>query len=344
MNEDLSDLLAFLPDREDEALLQPRFRSIELCEQFLEHIEGIRVVEPLRALPLARFSLRLAAKLPDPLVGRAWAVWASVHRALGNYDQAEAGYRIARLYLAEPADLAGFYRRQAYLLRDRGQFTEAKVGIGRAISMYLAVGDAHSRGCALTDLATVYFVEGDYAEAVLRNLEALRYLDPARNPEYHTCAVHNLATALAKSDRPGARLEVLLKETRQKRYQSGTIPWAKHRWLEGLVFKRRGRDQRAEDTLRAARNQLVKLGAVYDAGLVTMDLAELHLERGDWQKSALLARETLPIFRSLGIEREAVAACKLYLQAAIGRELDRPQIERLRETFLRLSRAAAGRR
>lgn len=343
MNEDLMELLAYLPDREDEALARPRWQTVELCERFLAHVDGVRIVDPLRALPLARFGLRLAAKLSDAMVGRAWATWASVHRALANYDQADAGYRIARLYLEEPVDLARFYRRQAYLLRDRGQFAEAKAKIGQAIAMYLAAGDSHARGCAVADLATVHFVAKDYDEAVLRNCEALRYLDPARDPEYHTCTVHNLTAALTKNEQPGARLEVLLKEIRQQRYQSGTIPWAKHRWLEGLIFKRRGRYERAENTLRAARNQLLKLGAVYDAGLVTMDLAEMHLERRDWQKSAALAGEMLPLFRSLGVEHEVVAACKLYLQAAIGRELDKPHIERLRETFLQLSRAAARR-
>jgi tetratricopeptide (TPR) repeat protein len=344
MNEDLLELLAFLPDREDEALALPRLATADLCERFLGHVDATRIVDPLRALPLARFALRLAAKHPDALVGRAWAVWGSVHRALSSYDEAEAAYRIARLYLEEPVDLARFYRRQSYLLRDRGQFSEARAVIGRAVAMYLAAGDSHARGCALADLATVHFAEGDYGEAVLRNCEALRYLDPSRDPEYHTCTVHNLTAALTKSEQPGARLEVLLKEIRQQRYKPGTIPWAKHRWLEGLVFAGRERHQRAENTLRSARNQLLKLGAAYDAGLVTMDLAELHLERGEWEKGARLAQETVPIFRSLGVEREVLAACKVYLQAAIGHELEKPHLERLRGALQRLSRDGAARR
>lgn len=338
MGDDLAEILEYLPDREEEALAQPRFRTEEFCTRFLRRIDEIRLFDPQAALAPASLAIRLAAMLPNPFFGQAWATWASVQRALANYDQAEVGHRVASLYLEDPVDLARFFRRQAYLLRDQGKFGAARKRIGRALAMYLASGDSHSRGCALADLATVHLAEKNYGEAALRNTEALRHIDPERDPAYHESAVHNLAVALSLCDQPGARLEVLLKEIRQRRYTQGSLPWAKHRWLEGLVFKRRHRYRRAEVTLRAARNLFVKLGAVHDAGLVTMDMAELYLSAGDWEKSARLAREMFPVFKSLGIEREAVAAFRLYVKAAVGRTLTEVQIQKLRSLLLQLAR------
>ena len=316
MGDDLVEILDYLPEREEEALAQPRFRTAEFCARFLKRVDEIRLIDPQ-------------------------AAWASVHRALSNYDRSEVGHRIARLYLDDPVDLARFHRRQAYLLRDRGQFDAAREKIGRALSMYLASGDSHARGCALADLAAVHLVEKEYSEAALRSTEALRHIDPEQDPSYHEGAVHNLVVALSLCDRPSARLEVLLKEIRQRRYAQGSLPWAKHRWLEGLVFKRRGRYRRAEATLRAAKNLFVKLGTVHDAGLVTMDMAELYLSAGDWEKSAALAREMFPVFKSLGLERDAVAAFRLYMKAAVGRSLTQMQIRKLRSLFRKLSKVDA---
>ncbi len=341
MSDDLAEILDYLPEREEEALAQPRFRTAEFCARFLKRIDEIRLFKPRAALVPARFAIRLAARLPNPLFGQAWAAWASVHRALSNYDRSEVGHSIARLYLDDPVDVARFHRRQAYLLRDRGQFTEAREKIGQALTMYLASGDSHSRGCALADLATVHLAEKDYSEAALRSTEALRHIDPEQDPTYHEITVHNLVAALSLGDQPAARIEVLLKEIRQRRYAQSSLPWAKHRWLEGLVFKRRGRTRRAEATLRAAKNLFVKLGVVHDAGLVTMDMAELYLAAGDWEKSAQLAREMFPIFKSMGLEREAVAAFRLYMKAAIGRSVTEVQIRKLRDLFRQLAKVGA---
>ncbi len=338
MGNDLVEILDYLPEREDEALAQPRFRTAEFCVRFLKRIDEIRLLDPRAALAPARFAIRQAARLPDPLFGQAWTAWASVHRALSNYDRSEAGHRIARLYLDDPVDVARFHRRQACLLRDQGQFDAAREKIGQALTMYLASGDSHSRGCALADLATVHLADKDYAETALRSTEALRHIDPGKDPSYHEGAVHNLAVALSLGDQPAARLEVLLKEIRQRRYAQSSMPWAKHRWLEGLVFKRRGRYRRAEATLRAAKNLFVKLGAVHDTGLATMDMAELYFAAGDWEKSAQLAREMFPIFKSMGLERDAVAAFRLYQKAAVGRSLTEVQIKKLRALFQRLAK------
>ena len=48
-----------------------------------------------------------------------------------------------------------------------------------------------------------------------------------------------------------------------------------------------------------------------------------------------------PVFKSLGIDREALAALRLYMQAAVARNLTRNQIQSLRKTLRKLSRADA---
>jgi len=339
MDEDLVALLDLLPEHEEKALAHPPYRTPEFCSRFLQRVDEIRLFDPRKAAAPARFGVRLAAKLPDAIFGKAWATWASVQRSLARYDRAEFGHKMASLYLDEPVDLARFYRRRAYLLADQGKFDAARKEVGRSLTIYLASGDNHSRGCALVDLGVISFAEKNYGEGVLRISEALRYLDPRHDSRYHEAAVHNLAVGLAHCEQPGARLEVLLREIRQQRYAPGSLPWAKHRWLEGLVLQRRGRHHRAELTLRAARNQLANLGADHDAGLVTMDMAELYLATGQSEKAARLARDMFPVFRSLGVEREAVAAYRLFMQAAAAHTLTQAEIRGVRKTLRELSGA-----
>lgn len=338
MEADLLEILDSLPDREEEALKNPQFQTEEFCARLLEHVDHVRTFHPRAAMFAARFALRLAAQQSASLFGQAWTVWAGVKRELARYEEAEVGQRLARLYLHEPVDLARRYRRQAHLLRDLGRFREAEQAATRAISIYLASGDVHARGCALVDLATVHLAERRYGDAVLRSCEALRHLDPHVASPYLDSALYNLAVALTLCGQPSAKLEVLLRNLRRQRYSKGSSFWAKHRWVEGLIFKARGRYDRAEVTLRAARNQLAKLGAAHDFGLVSIDLAELYLLNGDLDKAAHLARDTFAVFKSLEVERDAVAALRLFTRAAIGRALGSAEVDQARSVLRRFAR------
>ena len=339
MAEDLIEILDFLPDREDEALAERRFRTPEFCVRLLERVDELRLRDASSALAPARFAIRIAARCSDVLFGQAWAAWARVHRTLSNAGQAEIGQRMVRLYLEDPFDGARWYRLEAYELRDEGRFEAAKGHALQALTSYLAAGDTHLRGCALADLGTVHLAEKDPDAAARRLIEALRYIDPNRDPRYHQYAVHHLAAALGLIDRPDARLEAAIAEIRRRRYIQGLLPWMQHRWLEGLVFKGRGRRQRAEATLQGAKNQLLAFEAVCDGGMAAMDLAGHYLATGEWEKGERLAQETVRALESLGIDSETLAEVRLYAEAAGDRSLTQDRIDQLWDAFRQLSQS-----
>lgn len=53
----------------------------------------------------------------------------------------------------------------------------------------------------------------------------------------------------------------------------------------------------------------------YDAALVTMEMAVLHLEAGQTGEVKSLAREMAPIFEAQKVHREALAALLLFREA-----------------------------
>ncbi len=337
MAEDLVDLLDFLPDREDEALAQGRFRTPEFCARLLERVDEMRLRDAPAALAPARFAIRIAARCSDILFGQAWAAWTRVQQTLANPGQAAVGQRLVRLYLEDPFDGARSFRLEAYALKDEGRLEPAKQNALRALTSYLASGETHLRGCALTDLGILHLAAEEPDAAIWRLVDALRHLDPDRDPRYHQCAVHHLAAALGSIDRPDAQVEVVIADVRRQRHLPGSVPWTLHRWLEGLVFKGRGRIQRAEATLRGAKNQLLALAAVCDGGMAAMDLAGHYLTAGEWEKGERLAGETLRALESLGAEDELDAELRLYAEAAGDRSLTQSRIDGLWDAFRQLS-------
>ncbi len=337
MTEDLVDILAFLPDREDEALAQRRFRTPEFCARLLARVDERRLRNASAALDPARFAIRIAARCSDTLFGQALAVWTRVHRTLSNAGHVAVGQRLVRLYLDDPFDGARHTRLEAYQLRDEGRFEAARQSTLQALTSYLAAGHPHLRGCALTDLGAIHLAAEAPDAATRRLVEALRYLDPHREPRYHQCAVHHLATALGLLDRPAAQIEVTIADIRRQRHLQGPGPWRLHRWLEGLVFKGRGRVRRAEATLRGAKNQLLAAAAVYDGGMAAMDLAGHYLTTGEWEKGERLAQKTLDTLRSLEVERQVMAELERYAETAGDRSLTQEQIDGLWNVFRQLS-------
>jgi hypothetical protein len=94
--------------------------------------------------------------------------------------------------------------------------------------------------------------------------------------------------------------------------------------VEAFGIGRGGRDyeafrgrRRAEAiaALRQVRIDFASRGVPYDAALATLDLAVLLLEDGRAAEVRALAPEMAPIFASLDVHREALAALRLFWRA-----------------------------
>jgi hypothetical protein len=77
-----------------------------------------------------------------------------------------------------------------------------------------------------------------------------------------------------------------------------------------------GEREQARRELERVRREFCKRRNAYDAALVSLDLAILHLSAGHAAKVAALAEEMVWVFSSKGIHREALAALRLFVQSA----------------------------
>ena len=77
-----------------------------------------------------------------------------------------------------------------------------------------------------------------------------------------------------------------------------------------------GRRAGAIAALTQVREEFLSRSIAYDAALATLELAVLYLEEGKTTEVKALAREMAPLFQAQRVERETLAARKLFRDAA----------------------------
>ncbi|MDP9120396.1 MAG: hypothetical protein M3O15_03365 [Acidobacteriota bacterium] len=92
-------------------------------------------------------------------------------------------------------------------------------------------------------------------------------------------------------------------------------------WLEGRVAAGLGRPGEGAAAFEQVRQEFRERGMAYDYGLVTLELAALHLAQGRNAEVRELAPQLVWIFEVNGIHREALAALRLFRQAALEERL-----------------------
>jgi hypothetical protein len=105
----------------------------------------------------------------------------------------------------------------------------------------------------------------------------------------------------------------------------------------------RGDFARAEQAYLEVRRRCTEQGIGYDAAMVSLDLAILYLKEGQMADVQRVAEEMLPIFQAQDVHREALAALRLFQEAARHQELT---IEKARAVaaYLKEARTEPGRR
>ncbi len=136
-----------------------------------------------------------------------------------------------------------------------------------------------------------------------------------QEPRLRLCAQHNLIDYLTLSGRFEEAREAY-RETRPL-YRDFAEPWVQNRrkWVRGRILRGLGRPAPAESLLLAARDGFLAEGIPYDTALVSLEIATLYAEQGRTTELKGLAAGMVPIFSSLNIHREALAALAFLTQA-----------------------------
>ncbi|HSF40889.1 MAG TPA: tetratricopeptide repeat protein [Thermoanaerobaculia bacterium] len=339
------------PSEQRELLLKnsPRFHTWGVFELLVERSLETTPRDPAYGEELGLLALRLSEFLDtglyktgliEDLRARAWAHVGNACRVRSDLQGAEeafiAAYRHLRAGTKDPLERAILLDLEASLRRDQRRFDAAFRLLRRAVKIFRQSDQHHRAGRSLVNMSTVHHYEGHPERGIPMLYEALGFIDPEQEPRLLLCAKHNLADYLSSA---GSFLEAqkIYRETRPL-YRSFSDAWTQNRrkWVKGKIVRGLGLADQAESLFLAARDGFIAEGIPYDTALVSMELATLYAEQRRTADLKKLAGEMVPIFSSLNIHREALAALAYLKQAA---EAERASLEVVRRVADYLRRA-----
>lgn len=256
------------------------------------------------------------------LIALTTAHMANASRMLGDTLQAEehfghARYVITHHGVTDPEILARVDKLEGSLRMDQRQFLEAEELLARAAMLYKVSGDPVEAARVLVTLGGLYFFQGDRTRAIETTTAALKGMQAGREPRLYLCARYNLARYMTEDGQYDEAADILSLD--EELYRDYPEPWTQLRltWLRGKIAAGRGESDTAEKIFLAARDGFLAAGHGYDAAMVAIeDLTLLYLREGRTADVKRLAEEILPIFQSQDVHREALAALRLFQEAA----------------------------
>ena len=320
----LAGILSVLPD-----LIHDRPEDVlDLCRLGLAvaEPEGFEVASRSRASLMAELEANLANSL----------------RVLGDLQSAEK-HMDRSLRLADETPDA-HVRGQVFLLasllaRDCRRFEAAFEFVTNARRQFQRTGDSRQESRAQRAEASISYFQADFSTAIPK-LERLAF-DDAFDKATRFSATFTLVKSLVLT---GAAFKTggLLPQLNEL---AGSFP-SRHldiqlSWLEGLIVGTL-RDPEAGETLMArARDYYLEKRILYDAALVTLDMAMVRFEAGHYDRAAEHAGGIVEAFAASGIHREALVALRYFQEAVRARQEVRERYKEL-QVFLPLSRRDAG--
>ena len=303
----------------------PEFRNWALCELICKESERAAADNADRARELAELALLIAELAPGEaswrqrLQGYAWAHAGNARRVQSDLPGADEAFARARqLWEAGASRDPGFLDEaqvlslEASLRTVQCRLPEASALLDRALKTETAI----QKPSLLIKRARLLEWAGDY-EGSLETLQEVSALVSAKSqPRLYLMVRVNSALSLCHLGRY-TEAEKMLPEIRSLTAQLGNeLDALRPLWLEGRISAGLRRSEHALRVLSRLRAEFAARGIAYDAALVTLELAVLYLERGKAREVKLLAREMAPIFVAQGVHREALAALKLFCEAA----------------------------
>ena len=278
-----------------------------------------------RAVELAELALAIAQRvLGSDLWCRRLLGFAGTH--LGNARRAHS-----QPQAAEEAFLQALLHWRAGAPADPGLLNEARV-LGLEASLRI---DQRQPARALALLAEALEVDrhgeskylwvnraralellGNYDGAITALQKAELLVDSNLEPRLLCVIRFNLLGNLLHLGHSADAAELLPKVKALAERLGQALDLVRTRWLEGWLAARLGMREEAIAALEQVREDFNSREMPYDAALATLELATLYLEERRTGEVRLVASEIKWIFQAEGIEREALAALRLFYEAA----------------------------
>jgi tetratricopeptide (TPR) repeat protein len=321
-----------------------------LCEALLRKSYEARFTDSKRMLSLAESAARMAKhikaeKYPWPgfvgdLRARAFADLGNAYRLNLRFQEAEVAFAQARQFLeagsgdpllnAQVLDLEASFRSSQRRLEDAIALLEQVHGL------YSDAGDLHLAGRALISKGINTHYQGYPKDAVDLFEQALRLLDPERDPQLTAISQQVLLHALTDCGEYRQASALLLQSGLRKAFAAEPLNLLRLRGVEGKIHAGLGRLAKAEHAFSEVRQEFLRLGHVYDAALVGLELASVWLRLGRPAQVRELAEEMYETFAELGVQPEAARALYFVREACLYQAVTVAMIERVRQFLERL--------
>jgi tetratricopeptide (TPR) repeat protein len=294
---------------------------ISRCGRFLQH------EEPAASIRRASVALAVAdrhesgpSSLAHDFAAEALSWIANAQRRLELFRDAEQTWTLAFARLRTGSQDPLLYHRlvvrRSSLSIDIGNYDQALADLRTAESVISVLSDPHEAARVQLKLGKAASYSGRADQSFRAFSCALRHLDKDRDPDLRLLAMEGSIVALTDLGR--VWLAHGLSDAAEPFFtELGGEPQVRRfRWLRGRLLAINGYLHDARTYLEPVRLELIEAGQLVDASICTLDLASVYagLRKPDTQRA--LAEEMLPLFHSAGLEREALAAVLLYVDAA----------------------------
>lgn len=254
------------------------------------------------------------------LRARAWGQYGNALRVNSRPREAEGAFAVAQSYRAsgtgDPLLRAWLLEKIVPLTTFQGRFEDAVAQCDEAGEVYRELGESHLLASTLVQKAIAYVYAGE-AEGAARILnQAIPLIAQEEDPHLLLAACHNLIRCYIDLGRPEQALQIY-SEIREL-YQEFDDPLILLRaaWQESHLLRDLGHLRAAEAALLRSRKGYMEKGLAYEVALVSLDLATVYVKLGMVQELEETVASTVPIFQSLRVELETLAALLQLQQVA----------------------------
>jgi tetratricopeptide (TPR) repeat protein len=298
------------------------FQTWALMERVCEEsvVQASRDLQ--RAAFLARLAVEIAERVRGPqdwllrVRGYAAAHAANILRVTGKLKMSEADLLEAkRLWDAgsdpdQVLDPGRLLDLEGALRRDQRRFDEALSLFEQAVQV------SRFPERALIMKGFTLEVMGEYERAVETLLQAEPRVERQGDPRLAYMLRFNLAVTYSHLGLSSEAVDLVRQVRDLATHLGDEIFLIRVTWLSGRIAAGSGRPGEAKQLLEQARRSFAARKMWYDVALAVLETAALLLDEGRTAEVRTLARNLAEVFESEGVHREALAALRLFQEAA----------------------------
>ncbi len=312
------------------------FPTPALCARLCDESERAAFRSVADTLALAKLALQVADRLPASVVkvhaqGYAFAFLGNSLRVANEFGEGDLAFAQCRerfpYELADPTGLFPQYRvldREASLRRNEGRLGEALSLVERALTLSAPA----DRARILLNQAATFEQNGEPERALAALKEAQPRIPHTEDrPRLLWLSRFSEVKILLALNQPRKAEEALPELRRLGAERGDRLSFLRLRWLEACVAAELGDVTEALVDLTAVRRSFTSISLPVDAAGVGLYQAEILLRLGQTSRVRALLAELKPTLTALNLKLEALAALRLFVEAA---ECDAATVEMVR--------------